>query len=794
MGCNVSREQLWSWIDREAPELGTHLATCPTCRILADAIRGEIDLVASDPWAAGVPVPEAIGPYRVCRLLGEGGQALVYEAEQPSPRRPVALKVLKGGRFAGKQQTKQFFRETQALASLKHPGIATIYEAGRTEDGLQYFAMELVHGEPLDVYVRAKALSRRERIDLFGKVCDAVHHAHQRGVIHRDLKPSNILVDEAGNPKVLDFGLARITGGDLRLTATGTALGTLAGTPRYMSPEQVAGKPADIDPRSDVYSLGVLLFELLTEQTPYEVNSHTPDGLRTICEELPRRPSSLDPELQGDLEAIILKALEKNPSRRYESAGTLAEDLLRHQRHEPILARPAGKYRTLRRIVRRHRLAVAGGTLGLGLALLGIWRVTQPAYNMEAAREDVLEIRRTLFKDKTDRVAYTGAMDAPRRYPGLMEAVLVKAQAHCARQEHRYAVDQLESELKRDPSCWPYRALRTEILAGTESAEAPGFERWAASARLPGGGDAWFARTFATLDLNRALAWSREAVTQAPRSRLALESAAYLSDLSGDLEGALASATRRVELPIPPSLRWIQYTGGLLVRLHRYPEALEAFSRVVALWPQEPIGYTLRAPVYRRMKQYDAAVREYSKAIELYKGEGPGVWQFYHRATPRWILGQREEAAADYRRAYQLLTYPTFANVRLFLVLQELGRGSEADSLLRVSRQKARDNPWLASIFACLAGDLTPDQLVQAADPSSPKRHCEGCYYAGEVCLQEGKIDAARQWFQECVKTGVDVDPDAFPDPMSEFELSEWRLGQIAGGNAEMSVPVSAGS
>ncbi len=237
----------------------------------------------------------------------------VYEAEQDSPRRIVALKVVRRG-FSSPAIVKRFTHEAQILGRLHHPGIAQIYEAGLANDGQPFFAMEFINGLPLDEYARRRGLDLAARVNLLARVCDAVQHAHDQGVIHRDLKPANILVEETGQPKVLDFGVARATGADL-LTMTGlTQAGQLIGTPDYMSPEQVGADPAAIDHRADVYALGVILFELAAHQLPYQLeNRPLAETARLIQEQDPPRLGSINPELRGDMETIVAKGLEKDP-------------------------------------------------------------------------------------------------------------------------------------------------------------------------------------------------------------------------------------------------------------------------------------------------------------------------------------------------------------------------------------------------------------------------------------------------------------------------------------------------
>lgn len=313
-----------------------------------------------------------IGAFKTVRLVASGGMAAVYEAVQEEPRRTVALKVLRRG--ASASTMRRFRREVELLAHLRHPGIAQIYEAGTINDDagpLPYFAMEyLPDAKNIIEHASDAKLDVRQRLELFVEVCDAVHHGHQRGVIHRDLKPDNILVDTSGHPKIIDFGVARATNLDMAVTTGHTLLGQLLGTPAYMSPEQCAGNPDEIDSRSDTYSLGVIAYELLCGTLPYDVGGKPlPEAIRQIQQEPPCKPSAIRPELRGDIDTILLKALAKEPQRRYASVAELAQDVTRYLRHEPILARPPSAAYHLRLFARRHRAFVAAALTAAGILI-----------------------------------------------------------------------------------------------------------------------------------------------------------------------------------------------------------------------------------------------------------------------------------------------------------------------------------------------------------------------------------------------------------------------------------------
>lgn len=363
-----------------------------------------------------------IGPYKLLELIGEGGMGTVWMAEQKEPlQRRVAVKVIKAG-MDSKQVLARFDAERQALALMDHPNIARVLDAGTTDAGRPYFVMELVKGTPITTYCDYKHLTVRERLELFGDVCRAVQHAHQKGSIHRDLKPSNILVAPFdGKPvvKVIDFGVAKATGQRLTDATLFTGFGAVVGTPEYMSPEQAETNNQDIDTRSDIYALGVLLYELLTGSTPLTKKrvkeAALLEVLRVIREEEPPRPSTrlssteelpsisaqrhtepakLTKLVRGELDWIVMKALEKDRNRRYETANGFAMDVQRYLADEAVQACPPSVAYRLRKFARRNKAAIGvAGMVLFFLILLGSgagWAVRD-----RAAREAELARART---------------------------------------------------------------------------------------------------------------------------------------------------------------------------------------------------------------------------------------------------------------------------------------------------------------------------------------------------------------------------------------------------------------
>ncbi|MBI4623307.1 MAG: serine/threonine protein kinase [Verrucomicrobia bacterium] len=383
------------------------------------------------PRVVEAAVGDRIGRYKLLQKLGEGGCGVVFMAEQEEPvRRRVALKVIKLG-MDTKEVVARFEAERQALALMDHANIARVFDAGATDAGRPFFVMELVRGIPITKFCDEQNLPTARRLELFAQVCHAVQHAHQKGIIHRDLKPSNILVtlhDGVPVPKVIDFGIAKATQGRLTDATLFTAFEQFIGTPAYMSPEQAELSGLDIDTRSDIYSLGVLLYELLTGRPPFDPKSLVSAGLdeirRIIREVEPPRPSTrlstltdadrstvakhrgtapaqLSTLLRGDLDWIVMRCLEKDRTRRYETANGLALDVLRHLHDEPVVARPASRAYRLRKLVRRNRLAVGAVTaiaaalvVGLGFAT---WRYQREktARAAEAAARALADQRRS---------------------------------------------------------------------------------------------------------------------------------------------------------------------------------------------------------------------------------------------------------------------------------------------------------------------------------------------------------------------------------------------------------------
>jgi WD40 repeat protein/tRNA A-37 threonylcarbamoyl transferase component Bud32 len=334
------------------------------------------------------PAGAAVGDFIVVRQIGAGATGVVYLAHQQHPSRVVALKVLRQ-EFVASTVQRRFEIEAELLGRLHHPGIAQIY-AAHPGDGSTppFIAMELVNGPPITEFVESRRISVRDRVELVARACDAVQHAHQRGIIHRDLKPGNILVDEEGQPKVLDFGVARTAGAEVPLTTIETEHGQLVGTLAYMSPEQVKADPDGIDTRSDIHALGVILFRLLTGRLPFgHDNPPLPELARRIAQDNPPRLAAFDPALRGDLEIIVSRALAKEKERRYASAASLASDLRRYLTGQPISASADSAWYVVRRQVGRYRLALAlSAVVGVALAALAFYA------NFQRARADRVNV------------------------------------------------------------------------------------------------------------------------------------------------------------------------------------------------------------------------------------------------------------------------------------------------------------------------------------------------------------------------------------------------------------------
>jgi serine/threonine protein kinase len=798
----------------------------------------------SSPQMAEPPGEKAgdrIGRYKLLQQIGEGGCGVVYMAEQEEPvRRRVALKVIKLG-MDTKHVIARFEAERQALALMDHASIAKVLDAGATTTGRPYFVMELVRGIKLTDYCDEHGLPTRERLKLFFQVCQAIQHAHQKGIIHRDIKPSNILVTLNNGeplPKVIDFGIAKATQGRLTDKTLFTAFEQFVGTPAYMSPEQAVMANTDVDTRSDIYSLGVLLYELLTGRTPFDGKELLSLGLdemrRTIREKQPIRPSTrlstmvgvdlntvakhrqaepmkLARLIRGDLDWIVMKSLEKDPTRRYETAESLAIDIKRYLNQEPVLARPQSLAYRLEKLVHRNKAAFTTAVIVLSAFLLaGVF-----AFQAYHARHQEQAERQQGAIDKTLLAAWSGDFTSAEEF--LREAELAGAGVPDVRMlrgliafqggEYSEAVRHLQQAVRLNPSSVAAQSmlLKAYIMVGRWPDAEPIFTTLARLSPHTQEDYLFLGSAQGLLDPSKGLETLDKAVLRRPSGTARLfrgQVRYYRAQESGDLadlEAAQAdAAAANVLLPGSPvavalSLNVQLAAAGLYDEhqdfekreqaqrdaanaasiLANYPKCAEAFLARVCYLKQFTNDLNLVAELQRANVVAENNYGPYNLALSLYRlgrieeasvalsqqtvTEGP--WQNFLRCfiladLPDGPTRASEEFFKAWEHKASLFDALEFQNALRFL-----GRRSEAVALSRELQLQASSllpvrNNWYRHLLDYDSDRLSEDALLELAS-ASRWNQLEAHFHIGLSRLADGDRTGAGDHFRAAVATKV---------------------------------------
>jgi tetratricopeptide (TPR) repeat protein len=564
-------------------------------------------------------LPDRIENYRILRKLGAGGMGVVFEAEQQNPRRLVALKVINAG-VSSREALRRFQHEAQVLGRLHHGGIAQIFEAGMFdagEGGRPFFAMELIRGASITNFSEFERLASAQRLELLARVCDAVHHAHLKGIIHRDLKPANILVTREGQPKVLDFGVARATDSDVRATTLQTQADQLIGTLPYMSPEQALGDSDELDVRSDVYALGVVGYELLTGRLPYHVDRRTVfEAVRVIREEEPTRLSAIDRSYRGDVETIFAKALEKDRNRRYQSASDFAADIRRFLNDEPIVARPPSISYQLGKFARRHKAVVVAAMSVLAVLVAGV-------------------IVTTVFAMRENKARILAQSETEKARLAMAHALRESEQAHAARTDAQVQAEKANTEAENA------KRARADAQAAAERAQTEADKANAISS---------FHRTMLSR-ANPAFAQGRDVTVRE-----------VLDQSAGEI-GSMFPNQPQVEGTIRTTI------GESYLALSEYPPAVEQFERAAQLIRQalgEDNAETLSAEANLGVAYHDVGRMDESLAltrsvlerrIRILGANDPAtIGSRVNLASALADMGKHEEAETVFREALQQST------------------------------------------------------------------------------------------------------------------------------------------
>jgi serine/threonine protein kinase/Flp pilus assembly protein TadD len=797
-----------------------------------------------------------IGPYKLVQEIGEGGMGTVYMAQQSEPvKRLVALKLIKPG-MDSKQVIARFEAERQALALMDHPHIARVLDAGTTASGRPYFVMELVKGVPLTRYCDEHRLTPRQRLELMVPVCQAVQHAHQKGIIHRDLKPSNVLValyDGKPVPKIIDFGVAKAAGQQLTERTLVTGFGAVVGTLEYMSPEQAELNQLDVDTRSDIYSLGVLLYELLTGTTPLPKKrlkeAALLEVLRLIREEEPPRPSTrlstteelpsiaanrgLEPKVlgrlvRGEIDWIVMKALEKDRSHRYETANGLAMDLQRYLADEPVLACPPSAWYRFRKFARRNRGALA--TAGLALVFvvsLGAgagWTVRD-----RAAREAALdsEVQRTLDEAGAlvEGFKWLEALGAVERAEKLLEAagrqdrppelrelqrdldMAQRLQAvysqpekeeffqgpeqddRYAREFARYGIDVLRLPPEQSAERIRARRIRVELVRALDF--------WSSRRRAARNSDPpdWkqLLEIAAAADPDPWRAPLRQALARGDRK--ALESLAASADIHGlppmtlyvlgpalyevgSTEQALV-LLRRAQLRYPDDW-WINNVlayYAFTARPPRYDEALRYYAAAQAAQPRNPYNLCASGNVLLEQKAYPEAVAVFARVLELKPDYPVARWNL---AFAYKELGQADKALSTCREGTRLNPASVEAHNNLGIALASQGKSDEAIAAFKEAIRLKPDSaePHYNLGLALREKGQLDEAIAQYREAirikkDYPKAHC----HLGACLLEKGQFRQAVEELRRGHELGTRT--PRWPYPSAQWLRGAERLAVL---------------
>ena len=738
---------------------------------------------------AGARDPGPVPNYELLRFIQAGGFGAVWLARERVTGVIRAVKVLFKTEQEHVRRDLEGVRRYQQCAH-NHPNLLQILTVGETECCF-YYVMEAADSavgngqgrgaptatetyEPLTLRRFAEQSGRlggREALALVSKLLAGVACLHAQRLAHFDLKPENVLLVES-EPRIADVGLVGLRDGQA----------PRAGTPQYLTPQN---QP------DDVYALGKILYELLTGWS---------------ADDFPRLPVELLEQRGQETRSAVQianRACALDPQKRYRTVSDFAVAVTAALQQRRGLA---GFWRR-RTSGGKVALTVVGLVL-LALAVVGgsVWgerafrwgKVTSSglAWVAPFSRETMLDLMVELEAGHPRRVLGPAEV-AFQRQPELGESRLLLAKAKYQAGVQMKDEDLVTSSVrcldcvdKLGPAPWARGMLLADIYERTGNPSAAQAVRAEAEALVPDTADAWYLLSYAALEAPDALRRLERAFECDSTHELSWLRFTYLCYQMGDYERTLMGAERLEELT-GRRAGWLSFAGHVRCKQHRYEEAIEYYTEVIRLEPESQGAYRVRGHAWRGLQRYEEALADYNIAIERIIDTGADVsgWLYSHRATVCWILGRREEAVADAAQARALIARPSYVDARRALILYELGRLREAEEVLRNARAGVQD-AWLQAVFACVAGELPPAELIARADADNREHICEGYYYAAEVSLLAGNLEDARRWYERCVQTGQAYDADSLPlDPMNEYDLARWRLKQLGPSGTDPNPP-----